>query len=248
MSPGTGRLAIASPRPGRAKRRGPARRSGEQPQSTPAGLPGRRARRERVRSPREGQPPHRPRHSARTPRAGARADSGVRQRAPSCGAQPMTIWAIELTTRNSPTRAFSAIPTVPRRCSPSSRARAPKDPGDLRGRDQCDHQDPRPARRGFRRSRGPCPPHRPRALCVQRRAQEVEGDVQDEEPRHPSSSRERRQRAVASSVRTTLPIFCQLSTYRTASTTSSSRYTRSTTGRYLPASRSSFRRRMSSRL
>src|SRR5262245_51139704 len=48
------------------------------------------------------------------------------------------------------------------------------------------------------------------------------------------------------SVRTTLPVFCPVSTYLVASTTSSSGYVRSMTARYFPASMSSFRMRTSS--
>ena len=42
------------------------------------------------------------------------------------------------------------------------------------------------------------------------------------------------------SVSTTFPVFCPVSTYLVASTTSSSGYVRSITGRYLPASMSPF--------
>ena len=47
-------------------------------------------------------------------------------------------------------------------------------------------------------------------------------------------------RATPFSVSTTFPVFCPVSTYLVASTTSSSGYVRSITGRYLPASMSSF--------
>ena len=47
-------------------------------------------------------------------------------------------------------------------------------------------------------------------------------------------------RATPFSVSTTFPVFCPVSTYLVASTTSSSRYVRSITGRYLPASMSRF--------
>jgi hypothetical protein len=43
-------------------------------------------------------------------------------------------------------------------------------------------------------------------------------------------------RATPFSVSTTFPVFCPVSTYLVASTTSSSGYVRSITGRYLPAS------------
>ena len=47
-------------------------------------------------------------------------------------------------------------------------------------------------------------------------------------------------RATPFSVSTTFPVFCPVSTYLVASTTSSSGYVRSITGRYLPASMSPF--------
>src|SRR5207244_3816885 len=46
-------------------------------------------------------------------------------------------------------------------------------------------------------------------------------------------------------VRTTFPVFCFVSTYFVASTTSSSGYDRSMTARYFPASMSSLRKRTS---
>src|SRR5262249_43173813 len=53
------------------------------------------------------------------------------------------------------------------------------------------------------------------------------------------------QRPPSGSVRTTLPFFWPVSTYRWASATSSRGYMRSITGRYSPASMRSFRKRRS---
>ena len=92
---------------------------------------------------------------------------------------------------------------------------------------------------GSPRPRGPAPaPRRPPAPACRSRASST------------TSGGPNRSRTTAfivparrSRVKTTFPVFCQVSTYLVASTTSSSGYVRSMTARYLPASISSLRKR-----